>query len=102
MHRRLSSTLKERCHHASWAERQLGMATRFTFPEGARLRILTVSGNVTVTGEDRPDGEIEPGREPHISDDQHAVEFKSRSNNLHIRVPAGMNVSVGTVSGNVT
>ncbi len=78
------------------------MATRFSIPEGARLRVLTVSGNVTVTGEDRLDGEIEPGREPHISDDQHAVEFKSRSNNLHIRVPAGMNVSIGTVSGNVT
>ncbi len=76
--------------------------TRFEIPESFRLRILTVSGKVFVTGEERSDGEIDPGREAHYSDKEHAVEFKSRSNSLRIRVPIGMNVSVGTVSGDVT
>jgi DUF4097 and DUF4098 domain-containing protein YvlB len=78
------------------------MGTRFPAPEGARLRVLTVSGKVTVTGEDRSDIEIEPDdRHLETVDEGRVVEARARSKNLSIRVPAGMNVSVGTISGDI-
>ncbi len=78
------------------------MGNRFPLPEGARLRVLTVSGKVTVIGEDRSDLDIEPDdRYVDTVDDGRVVEARARSKNLTIRVPAGMNVSVGTISGDV-
>jgi DUF4097 and DUF4098 domain-containing protein YvlB len=79
------------------------MGTCFAVPEGARLRVVTMSGNVRVTGEDRTDIDIEPPeRNIEASEDGHVLETRSRSRNLDIRVPIGLNVSVGTVSGDVT
>ena len=78
------------------------MAMRYAIPPGARLKVLTVSGKVHVVAEDRSDVEIEPAeRRIENSDDGHVMETHSKSTNLHIRVPTGMNVSVGSVSGNV-
>jgi DUF4097 and DUF4098 domain-containing protein YvlB len=78
------------------------MATRYAVPAGARLKVLTVSGNVRVFAEDRADIEIDPpDRRLETSDDGHVMETRTRSTNLTIRVPAGLNVSVGTVSGHV-
>jgi DUF4097 and DUF4098 domain-containing protein YvlB len=79
------------------------MGTIYQVPEGARLRVLTVSGDVRVTGEDRTDIDIEPPERRISADgDGHVLETRSKSQNLHLRVPAGLNVSIGTISGNVT
>lgn len=77
------------------------MGSRYELPEGARLRVLTISGGVSVIAEERDDLEVEPeGRGVKIVDD-HVAELKSRSKNFTIRCPIGTNVSVGTVSGKV-
>lgn len=76
------------------------MGTRYSVPEGARLKVLTVSAKVHVTAEDRSDVEIDPP-ERRIEIADHVMETHSKSTNLDIRVPIGMNVSVGTVSGHV-
>ncbi len=79
------------------------MGTRFPLPEGARLRVLSVSARIEVEAEDVQDIEIEPGdRRVEVSDDKLVVETRTRSTNLRIIVPEGTNVSVGTVSGNVS
>ena len=79
------------------------MGTRFPLPEGARLRVLSVSARIEVEAEDVQDIEIEPGdRRVEVSDDGHVVETRTRATNLKITVPEGSNVSVGSVSGNVS
>lgn len=77
------------------------MGSRFAIPEGARLKVLTVSGGVRVEAEHRPDIEIEPEHSAELSEDGHVLEVRSRSTNLYVRVPVGLNVSIGTVSGDV-
>ncbi|MEO8457758.1 MAG: DUF4097 family beta strand repeat-containing protein [Chloroflexota bacterium] len=76
------------------------MGTRYDKPEGARLKVLTVSARIKVIAEDRSDVEIDPP-DRRISTEDNVMETHSKSTNLEIRVPVGMNVSVGTVSGHV-
>jgi DUF4097 and DUF4098 domain-containing protein YvlB len=79
------------------------MGTRIPLPEGARLRVLSVSARIEVEAEDVQEMEIEPdGRRVDVSDDKHVVETRTRSTNLKITVPEGTDVSVGSVSGNVS
>ncbi len=79
------------------------MGTRFPLPEGARLRVLSVSARIEIEAEDVPDLEIEPAdRRVEVSDDEKVVETRTRATNLRITVPEGTNVSVGAVSGHVT
>ena len=79
------------------------MGTRIPLPEGARLRVLSVSARIEVEAEDVQEMEIDPdGRRVEISDDRHVVETRTRSTNLKITVPEGTDVSVGSVSGNVS
>jgi DUF4097 and DUF4098 domain-containing protein YvlB len=78
------------------------MGTKYQVPEGARLRVLTTSGKITVTGEDRGDIEIDPPeRRIDTVEDGRVLETRSKSASLDLKVPAGMNVSVGTISGSV-
>lgn len=78
------------------------MGTQFEVPAGARLRVITVSGKVRITGEERTDIDIEPAeRRLSLAEDGRVLETRSRSKNLYLRVPAGLNVSVGSVSGDV-
>jgi DUF4097 and DUF4098 domain-containing protein YvlB len=78
------------------------MGNRHEVPPGSRLRVVTVSGNVRVVGEERSDIAIEPASH-HITrpDEGHVLEARSKSTNLEIRVPVGLNVSVGTISGDI-
>ena len=79
------------------------MGTRFPLPEGARLRVLSVSARIEVEAEDVEDIEIEPGdRRVDVSDDKNVVETRTKSTNLKITVPEGTNVSVGSVSGHIS
>ena len=79
------------------------MSTRVSLPEGARLRVLSVSARIEVEAKDVQEIEIEPGdRRLDVSDDKRVVETRTRSTNLKITVPEGTNVSVGAVSGQVT
>lgn len=78
------------------------MGSRYTIPQGARLKVLGVSGAVHVKSEERDDVEIDPPeRRIEVSGDGRVAETRSRSTNLFIRVPHGLNVSIGTVSGSV-
>jgi DUF4097 and DUF4098 domain-containing protein YvlB len=77
------------------------MGSRHAIPEGARLKVLTVSADVRVTAEDRSDVKIEPERRIEVDEEERVMQVRTRSTDLHIFVPAGMNVSVGTVSGDV-
>lgn len=75
---------------------------RYNIPDGARLKVVTVSGTVRVASEERQDVEINPSEwRAELSDDERILEVHSKSQNLDIRVPVGLNISVGTVSGNV-
>lgn len=78
------------------------MGTRYEIPAGARLKVLGVSGKVRIISEDRTDLEIDPpDRRIEVHDDGRVAETRSRSTDLEIKVPHGLNVSVGTVSGNI-
>jgi DUF4097 and DUF4098 domain-containing protein YvlB len=77
------------------------MGSRHELPEGARLRVLTISGSVNVIAEERDDLEVDPADKRVKRDGDHIVELKSRSSNLTVRCPVGTNVSIGTVSGSV-
>jgi DUF4097 and DUF4098 domain-containing protein YvlB len=75
---------------------------RYEIPTGARLKVVGVSGKVRIISEERTDIEIEPpDRRIEIHDDGRVAETRSRSTDLEIKVPHGLNVSVGTVSGNI-
>ena len=107
------------------------MGSRYELPAGARLRVLTGSGKVSVKAEDRTDVEVDPPeRSAHItsgpSHDQRGarhgifrrrrqqsqeeerqssgrpvLEVKSKSGSVTVRCPIGLNVSVGAMSGSV-
>jgi len=78
------------------------MPARYEVPPGARLRVLSVSAHVEIIADNVSAIEIEPDdRRIDISDDGHVAETRTKSTNLRIRVPVGMNVSVGSVSGHV-
>jgi DUF4097 and DUF4098 domain-containing protein YvlB len=78
------------------------MSNTHEVPPGARLRVLAVSGKVRVIGEERSDIEIEPdSRRIHLVDDGKVLETKAHSGDVVVRVPEGLNVSVGSVSGEV-
>ena len=79
------------------------MGKRFPLPEGARLRVLSVSARVEIEARNVADIEIEPeDRRLETSDDGQVVETRTRVTNLKITVPEGTNVSVGAVSGHVS
>jgi len=79
------------------------MGTRFPLPQGARLRVLSVSARIEIETDDVQEIEIEPGdHRVDVSDDKRVAETRTRSTNLKIIVPEGTNVSVGAVSGNVS
>ena len=78
------------------------MGSIHAIPPGARLKVLTVSAKVLVRAEDRADVEIEPERRIEIDEEAGVMQIRTRSTDLEIFVPEGMNVSVGTVSGDVT
>lgn len=78
------------------------MGARYQVPEGARLRILTASGRITVIAEGRQDIEVEPpDRHMGIADGGRVVEFRSRSGGIEVRCPRGMAVTIGSISGHV-
>ncbi len=67
-----------------------------------RLRISTISGRVTIVGEDRDDVSIEPEAKQ-VRGEDGSIEVKPhrRSSSVHVRCPEGSEVMVGTVSGDV-
>ena len=77
------------------------MGSRHELPDGARLRVMTISGGVTVIAEERGDLEVDPEVRRVKIEDGHVAELKSRSKNFTVRCPIGTNVSVGSVSGSV-
>ncbi len=78
------------------------MSIRFPLPAGAALRVLTASGRVTVTAEDRDDLEIDPpDRRVELKDGGRTAEVRSRSGSLDIRCPRLTDISVGAISGHI-
>lgn len=77
------------------------MATRFRLPPGARLRVSSMSGGVTIIAEERDDLEVEPERRVELVEGGRVAEVKSASSSLRLRCPAGTDVTVGAVSGRV-
>jgi DUF4097 and DUF4098 domain-containing protein YvlB len=80
--------------------------TSIPVPGYADLHLSTRSGHVTVIGEERADVLIDGGpRDEHIErDGAGGVRFMSGhhgSKNVEVRVPAGSDAAVGTMSGNV-
>ena len=78
------------------------MGSRYQLPSGARLRVLSMSGRVLVTAEERDDIEVEQSdRHVEFKDGGRVVEVKSKSGSIDVRCPSGLNVSVGAMSGSV-
>jgi len=106
------------------------MGSRYELPANGRIRVLSASGSVTVTAEERSDVEVEPanrtvelkesGRHRHrhrrgIFERLHregaeadeppkkrpVLEVKSKSGSIEVRCPTGTDVSVGAMSGQV-
>ena len=78
------------------------MGIQHPLQPGAALRLLTSSGEVSVTAEERDDLDVEPpDRHVEIKDDGRTAEVKSRSGGLRVRCPRGTNVSIGVISGHV-
>ena len=103
------------------------MGSRYDLPPNGRIRVLSASGSVTVTAEERTDVEVEPAnrtaelkagprrhrhgifehlhRHPHPEESNRprrpVLEVKSKSGNIEVRCPLGTDVSVGAMSGNV-
>src|SRR3990172_1236973 len=83
------------------------MTVHFDLPAGAALRIHTSSGDVTIIAEDRSDLEVDAkGRSVHLNLDEDGRTAQLRSprlgsTDLIIRCPTGVDVSVGTISGDV-
>src|SRR3970040_2177088 len=78
------------------------MGIQHPIQPGAALRLLSSSGEVVVTAEDRDDLDVEPpdGR-VEMKDGGRTAEVKSRSAGLRVRCPRGTDVSVGVISGQV-
>ena len=78
------------------------MGSRYKIRPDTRLRLHSASGKLHVIAEDRDDIEVDPpGRQVEFRDDSRIAEVKSKSSSLQVRVPTGMNVSVGAISGSV-
>lgn len=75
------------------------MSARHALPPGASLRVLSGSGEVIVTAEERSDLEIDPPR--HVEPKNGTIEVRSRSGSLRVRCPKLTNISVGVISGHV-
>jgi DUF4097 and DUF4098 domain-containing protein YvlB len=78
------------------------MGLQHPLKPGAALRLLTSSGEVTVTAEDRDDLDVEPpDRRVEMKDGGRTAEVKARSGSLRVRCPTGTDVSVGAISGRI-
>jgi DUF4097 and DUF4098 domain-containing protein YvlB len=78
------------------------MGSRYKIRPDTRLRLHSASGKLHVIAEGRDDIEVDPpGRQVEFRDDNRIAEVKSKSSSLQVRVPTGMNVSVGAISGSV-
>jgi DUF4097 and DUF4098 domain-containing protein YvlB len=103
------------------------MGSRYELPANGRIRVLSASGSVTVTAEERPDVPGEPRdrtvevkagsrrhrhgifehlhRHPHPEESNRprrpVLEVKSKSGSIEVRCPIGTDVSVGAMSGSV-
>src|SRR3972149_6812002 len=78
------------------------MGVQHPLQPGASLRILTSSGQIVATAEERDarDGEP-PDRHVEMKDGGRTAEVKSRSGSLRVRCPKGTDVSIGVISGGV-
>ena len=78
------------------------MGIQHPLQPGASLRILTSSGQIVVTAEERDDLDVEPpDRHVEMKDGGRTAEVKSRSGSLRVRCPKGTDVSIGVISGGV-
>src|SRR3990170_2462328 len=78
------------------------MGIQHPLQPGASLRILTSSGQIVVTAEERDDLDVEPpDRRVEMKDGGRTAEVKSRSGSLRVRCPKGTDVSVGAISGHI-
>src|SRR3990172_12172562 len=78
------------------------MGIQHPLQPGAALRLLTSSGEVSVTAEERDDLDVEPpDRRVEMKDGGRTAEVKSRSGSLRVRCPKGTDVSIGVISGGV-
>src|SRR4030067_1784869 len=78
------------------------MGIQHPLQPGASLRILTSSGQIVVTAEERDDLDVEPpDRHVEMKDGGRTAEVKSRSGSLRVRCPRGTNVSIGAISGHI-
>src|SRR3989304_4198413 len=78
------------------------MGIQHPIQPGAALRLLSSSGEVVVTAEDRDDLAVEPpDRRGEMKDGGRTAEVKSRSGGPRVRCPRGTDVSVGVISGHV-
>jgi len=78
------------------------MGSRYKIRPDTRLRLHSASGKIHVIAEDRDGIEVDPaGWQVEFRDDGRIAEVKSKSSHLQVRVPTGMNVSVGAISGSV-
>jgi len=103
------------------------MGSRYELPANGRIRVLSSSGSVTITAEERSDVEVEPanrtvelrdggrrhghgilGRLHGHSHERESewqrrpvLEVKSKSGSVEVRCPRGTDVSVGAISGRV-
>jgi hypothetical protein len=71
-----------------------------TLERGVPLRVATGSGNVTVTGEERPDLAVED--DPKVTSTEEGIKVAKRSGSITLRCPTGTDVFVGTGSGKVS
>jgi len=76
------------------------MSARHALPTGASLRVLSGSGEVVISAEERNDLEVDPPRHVEFKNGG-TVEIRSRSGSLNIRCPRMINISVGVISGHV-
>jgi len=78
------------------------MGKRYNVRPDTRLRLHSASGKIHVIAEDREDIQVDSAsRELEFREDGRIAEIKSKSSRLELRVPTGMNVSVGAISGSV-
>src|SRR3970282_2069000 len=78
------------------------MGVQHPLQPGASLRLLTSSGEVFVTAEERDDLEVEaPDRRVEMKDGGRTAEVKSRSGSLRVRCPKGTDVPIGAISGHL-
>ena len=76
------------------------MGSRYKVPPGTRLKVASASGSLRILAEDREDIEVDPpDRRVEVHDG--VAEIKSKASNLEVRVPTGMDVSAGAISGSV-